>query len=354
MPFENYENQQRLSISPYAWEIIQHDMIMFKNRKFSSFINQIFTNFYRLANCSIAYQITTLENKLNSGLEPLLRRETKCATVQETIKLIIQLKEAESRLAISQTLERKKRDYISKVFRLNDANLSYLCGITTNTQNSFIICDEDKFYGVRKRKDYIECVIEEYCFLPYIEREKVYFSESFDTISSAIKNERQLDIRIDKKDIVYRIKPYAIRSNTQQTANYLVGYSSDMSKAVSYRISSIKTPIARSRSAHLYKTEKEYLETEIAEKGVEYLAYDIADIIVKFTEEGIRLYNRISTSRPLCETALEPGVEVTFRCTLRQAEIYFWKLQDSVEIVSPHQLRHKFETMYNAGNKVYD
>lgn len=354
MPFKNYENQQRLSISTFAWEIIQHDMIMFNNNKFSNFINHIFENFYQRANCSIAYQKTALENKLRSNLESLLNKEKKRAIVAETIQLLLTLKEQDGKAAVLKTLENKKGDYVSKLFRLNDTNLNYLCGITSNKQNNFMVCDEDTYYGIKKRKDYIECLLEEYCLLPYIEREKVYFSSYFDAINKSITEERQLDVKIDKKDIVYRIKPYAIRTNTQQTASYLVGYSFDMSKTVSFRISSIKSlPISRSFSAHLYKAEKEYLESQISIKGVEYLVYDMSEVIVKFSEEGIRLYNRISTSRPLCNTVLESGKEITFNCTLRQAEIYFWKLGNSVEIIAPQQLRDQFKKMYNDGEKLY-
>ena len=76
------------------------------------------------------------------------------------------------------------------MYHINDNNVEYLLED----------CDEEQYYG--RPGLYIRSIIEEYCSLPFIKRERIYRKDIYETIEKACTEERILKIKADIKTIL--------------------------------------------------------------------------------------------------------------------------------------------------------
>ena len=197
-------NKQHLNLSIVAYEVVLSDMFTFGEEKLSGFINTVFEYYYPIAEASISRALNQLNGELAKYILDISGDEKTKKRVLE--KLVSRKKDS---------LIKKAESYESgKSFKfwLNKSNLDYLSEPRSE-------CSEDKYYS--RRGKYIKSVLEEYARLPYVEREKIYFSPVMTEMQNAIRKERQLRIMTDK-DAVYSVYPYDILSDPLSTANYLV------------------------------------------------------------------------------------------------------------------------------------
>jgi hypothetical protein len=139
--------------------------------------------------------------------------------------------------------------------------------------------------------------------------------------------------------------------------NYVIGYSEELKgegnetwprRAVCYRISRIDhLLIMSSKSGFVSKADQEAIDKMVTDKDPQFLAGEIIELKVKFTDKGIESFNRQLYMRPTDFEKVE-GEENTyiFRCTEVQAINYFFKLARDVEILAPERTRDKFIQRY--------
>ena len=333
-------NKQHLNLSTFAYEVILSDMFTFGEERLSGFINTVFEYYRPIAEASISRTLNLLNGELAKHISDISGDEKTKKRVLE--KLVSQKKDS---------LIKKAESYESgKTFKfwLNKSNLDYLSEPSSE-------CSEDKYYS--RRGKYIKSVLEEYARLPYIEREKIYFSPFMAEIQNAIHEERQLRIMTDK-DVIYSVYPYKILSDPLSTANYLVGYctrydnSEDEKRPCSFKISALKSVrLEKSKSAFLKNSLWKQLSQTISSHGVQFLVGNEAEIHVKLTKIGVYKYRRHTHLRPpLLRT--ENDVYV-FQCTTAQAEYYFFKFGKDAKIILPIELRNKFMKMYEDAASEY-
>lgn len=341
MAFDGGELKQRLNLSRLAYEVIQYDQFAFQSNSLSGFLNRIFENYAPKADASISCRLRELQGILEESLsEVAVDNQTKTMIIKRLVK-----KEETALRKQSGSYEKWK----SFLFSLNVQNFSYLSELASE-------CDEQKYYT--RRGEYIKSVIEEYARLPYIRRERVYFTPFIKEIAAAIQEKRQLRITTDRNKI-YSVYPYQILPDPLSTANYLVGYcrryqcEEEEKRPVTFRISALQSvKLEKSKSAFLRKSEQKELARLIASRGVQFMGSGEEEIQVRLSEQGKFKYRRQSHLRPVLVKNLDEDVFV-FQCTQAQAEFYFFKFGEDAEIIRPESLRKKMATMYECAAEMY-
>lgn len=193
---------------------------------------------------------------------------------------------------------------------------------------------------------YISALMEKYASLPYVEREKVFFSDYIKKVYAA-KEAGEL-LLISYKGRSVRVIPYCVRMDEWSSYNYLIGYDADNTdKLVNFRIAYISSLNSRKNSKEGYYITPE-MENNILQKidecGIQFITGKPIEIKVRLTSYGKSLYDHIVFMRPAIYKMPEPNDnEYTFFCTELQAENYFRRLYYHAEITSPKSLRKIFQ-----------
>lgn len=335
-------SKQHLNLSPFAYDVIHNDMFAFGEDKLSGFINTVFDYYHPIAEASIARTLNVIKDDLQNILANI-PDENK--TVNQIIRRILVAKKSN----LTQKVNSYGKGKSFKIW-LNKKNLEYLTW-------QYSECKEDIHYSSRGK--YIKCVIEEYARLPYVEREKIYYSPVIKTIEDAIKEGCQLGIVTDSEK-AYSVYPYGILCDPLSTSNYLVGhckrygYEADEKRPCSFRISALKSIKAeRSKRAFIKESERKRLTELIASRGVQFLVGRDAEVVVKLSDSGINKYQRQVHLRPALIEKKNENIYV-FQCTTAQAEFYFFKFGPDAEIISPPQLRRRMARMYEKASEIYN
>lgn len=334
-------NKQHLNLSTRAYEVIQNDMFTFGEEKLSSFINRIFESYSPVAEASISRTLNRLKGELDQLLEGIGGDQK---TKERMVRAL--LRKERNRLQEKSLSYEKGKAF---KFWLNKKNLLYL----TEAESE---CGEEKYYGDHRGK-YIKSVLEEYARLPYVQREKIYFSPFIEEIGDAVQRQCQLRVETGTKK-VYSVYPYKVLCDPLSTANYLVGYSrryshpEDNIHPCSFRISALESVKAeKSKSAFLKQDRRKELVQIIANRGVQFMASEEEEIQVRLTEAGKVKYRRQVHLRP---TLIRKQKDIfVFQCTTAQAEFYFFKFGADAEILQPESLRKKFKEMYERAALAY-
>lgn len=334
-------NKQHLNLSALAYEVVSSDMFTFGEEKLSGFINTVFEYYHPLAEASICRTLNHLTGELDKCLSNISGDEK---TKRRVLERLISQKE--------ESLIEKAESYESGEafkFWLNKRNLVYLT--EPNSE-----CGEERYYS--RRGKYIKSVLEEYARLPYIEREKIYFSPLVEEMQTAIRDEKQLRV-VTGTDVIYSVYPYEILSDPLSTTNYLVGYCTrydnpeDEKRPCSFKISALKSVrLEKSKSAFLKDALWKQLSQTISSRGVQFMVGNEAEVYVKLTKSGETKYRRQTHLRPPLVREQDDGVYV-FQCTTAQAEFYFFKFGKDAEIIHPTELRNRFKAMYEAAANTY-
>lgn len=353
MGFGSNEQQQRLSFTNQTFAKIQFDMELFGEKHFATYINKIIYNYYPYAKSSI-------EIRLDSEREKIVKTLNSTSSKYSGSNIPLDNKEA----MLYAILENKKEE----LYTYKDMLLSGSKTRSTKISLSLDVlgyltdpcCQEVKHYS---RKEYIECLIEEFVNLSVSEKEYYYYIDRIHTITEAINGSYQLKIKTNNGNIHY-IKPYKLDSSNE-SSNYIIGYDvfdniNEYSEyAVSYRISSLLDikPI-RSKSGKLTKVQKKTLDEKLTINGPQFFSQDVEPIVVKFHGNGFEKYLRTAHLRPQYDklspkASAENGIYV-FNCAPIHAEYYFIRLGADVEILEPEYLRDKFANIYSIGNALYN
>lgn len=328
----NEEQKIRITLSDRAKSIMAEDMEIFGITKAASFINTVFENYRETAKSSVSLYLQQREIELDR-----LFSETKLDTSSKKAA-IEQLLKNEKQSIIEKISEYNTTKGDSKLYHLNDNNVEYI-----NED-----CVEDSYYS--RPGLYIRSVIEEYCALPFIERERIYRKDIFETVECACKEKRILKIKanIDRKEQILYVYPYKIMSDSFHTQSYLVCYSrkaeeEDCDKVVaSFSMARLNSPKIFSKHFHLNKNEIANIEAQVAHYSLTYLIGTPGQIQVKLTEKGKQSYQTRLYSRPDKIASLSTNDIYVFDCTQQQIFNYFFPFGAEAEIISPKSLRNRF------------
>ncbi len=342
-------NQLQFSLSYYANEIISQDIFTFglnSNNASAEYLNTVFAVYHHEAEASFEIAERLFYNRLfyhfkNTGVE--ISAET------EKHMVILAAIRKHSMIQDRTKYDKKyrKRIYVRTEIR------NYLLGYTSDENGNF--CEEG--YNYNSASDYFKAVIEEFCRRPYFEREKYYFAHHFRSIENAMNNNHAVEIKT-KNGTSFRVRAFKIDTDPQSLYHYMVGYSVPADKPdlipwkQSFRISRIeKIKEIRSVSGFIKTADQKALTDTIHENGIQFVGSDINEIIVRLTENGIKMYNHQIHLRPTVSKIINK-YDFVFRTTETQIEYYFLKFGPDAEIIQPISLRNKFrETYLSAYNK---
>lgn len=331
-PLINEEQKIRISLSDRAKLTMAEDMDVFGTPKAATFINLVFENFKSEAKSSISLYLQQRELELDR-----LFNGTKLDAISKKIAI-------DQILAFEkQGIRNKIADYNnprgeSKLYHINDNNVKYLLED----------CDEEQYYN--RPGLYLRSIIEEYCSLPFIKRERIYRKDVYETIEKACQERRILKIKANYygKDQLFYVYPYKIVPDSLHTQSYLVCYSrkaeeEDKDKIVaSFSMARINTPTMLTKTFHLNKQEIANIEAQLSNYSPAYLIGKPEQIKVRLTQKGKQSYQSRLYSRPEKIDSLSTDDIYVFDCTQQQIYNYFFPFGADAEIISPDYLRNRF------------
>ena len=182
-------NKQRLTLSRHAYSTLLHDDDIFEPDKkpkrpggdpSSTLINQIFQNFHETAESSI-------QMKLSVEREALALRFVGQEKAEICTDVVLDL----LREQLEKNVHRRQQDKGCSFFvRLSKPMLEALA--------SDELREDAEFYS-GKVGGYLKALLEEYCELPYAERERIYYKEQLQLIELAIANREQLKLTLNSR-----------------------------------------------------------------------------------------------------------------------------------------------------------
>lgn len=342
-PLINEEQKIRIALSDSAKITMFDDMDIFGTTKAASFINTVFANYKGEAKSSISLYLQQRELELDR-----LFTGTKLDTISKNIS-IDQILSVEKQELLKKITEYSTIKGESKLYHINDSNVEYLLED----------CNEEQYYS--RPGLYMRSVIEEYCALPFIKRERIYRKNIYDTIERACVEQRILKIKAtyyDKNQLFY-VYPYKIVPDPFHTQSYLVCYSrkaeeNDSDKIVaSFSMARISPPTMLTKTFYLNKQEIANIEAQISNYSPAYLVGKPELIKVRLTKKGKRSYQSRLFSRPEKIESLSTDDIYVFDCTQQQIFNYFFPFGADVEIISPDYLRNRFKNAHEKALKLY-
>ncbi|MBE6843585.1 MAG: WYL domain-containing protein [Ruminococcus sp.] len=330
--------QQWISFSLNSWNTINYDLNSFENmpeeQNLGLFLNKIIVNYADLAQCSFAEhksKYLQIINEYNENLDD-----------ENKERLLNCLIKATKKAKVSSTYE-KKRFYLEM-------------------QTKQLLCDSENDMYYDSIKEYLEAIIEEYISLPYYERERIYFRDQYEKIQKALSEHVYLKISIGNKDL--KIRPLMIETDKSANYNYLICTEAPqgIDHLISLRLHHIKLIYkTRDKFKALNKEETKKLRSLVDKYSAPYLK-GISDPMIKvhLTKSGMENYKAWINQRPpytgepdILEYENETYFVLTFNCSKRQVQNYFFKFGADAMITEPEDLRDLFSKMYDKASDIY-
>lgn len=342
-PLINGEQKIRITLSDRARLTMCEDMEVFGTFKAATFINTVFNNFKSEAKSSISLYLQQREIELDR-----LFAEAKIDATSKRIAMN-QILSVEKKAIVDKISEYSTLKGESKLYHINDSNVKYLIED----------CDENQHYN--RPGLYMRSIIEEYCSLPFIKRERIYRKDIYDSIERACQEKRILKIKANYygKDQLFYVYPYKIVPDSFHTQAYLVCYSRKADQKendkiiASFSMARINTPTMLTKTFHLNKQEISNIESQISNYSPAYLIGKPEQIKVKLTKKGKQSYQSRLYSRPEKIEPLSTDDIYVFDCTQQQIFNYFFPFGSDAEIISPKYLRNRFKNAHGKALKRY-
>ena len=337
------EQRVRINLSEQASLVLEEDMYQFEVKERSAFMNTVFRNYHQNAPASVSLYLQTRRSEMIDQFSEIISGE------EEREHIISALLDNEEKGLLDQIRQEQKLRCQSNSYRINNENLQFL----TSEE-----CGESEYYDDRPSL-YIKCILEEYSRLPFIERERIFFADSYAAVEDAIKTHSLLKVRT-KGNKLFHVYPFSLETDSLSTRLYLTGFSKRISEGssekipASFRIPRLTSITCLRQSGRLTADEAAEIKQAIRSKSVQFLLSDEDTIRVRLTDEGIRKYNNQLYLRPTKDPELSSGYEYVFHCTSQQAEYYFFKFGKDAEIIAPPFLRSKFIEAYKNAAYIYN
>ena len=344
---DRIENKLRINLSPHADSILLHDLDVFQvepERRSTPkcvLINRIFEYFRDQAESSIASTLESRRIRLAGQLSEFPDPQAR----ETAIRLILRDDAEELKEKSRKRLEETGEPFLIRIFK---DNLQYLLSDEGQA--------ESQAYN-DKIGPYFKALLEEYCQLPYVERERIYFRKKKEEIDLAIRYRKMLRIVTRKQHRSY-VKPLELRTDPGRMYHYLVGLTSSGRegpwKIGCFRLCFITDCKRLDYSGFIPSDQEKEIRRAISERGVQYLSGEdpIQKILVEFTPNGEKSYRQILHLRP--QYTSHDGLIYEFHCPVKQAEDYFFKFGHNARILEPVYLAEKFQRKYQNAAKKYD
>lgn len=340
------ENKLRIPLSAYAAQIIENDCMSFSRKK-TTLINAIILNYYQIAPCSISLRMLDYKKELSGCF--------KKSELQHNEAIIDKILIEKSKELKEKYAKRRKAD-VNWQITLNKKVIELL------TSDPYT--QEEKYYE-NKPGRYIQSIIEEYAIQPFFIREEIIYKQIIDTINEAVSGKYLLKI-INNNGKHISLKPYQISTDPLSMYHYIIGYStlpesiknsktSRYSEGVlSIRLSRIvDVEIQHLQSGELSSNEKRQIETELSEKGVQFVSGNTSSISIWLSDYGIKKYNSQLHLRPLGYKDENDEHIYHFECTEAQILYYFIGFGKDAKILSPASLKSNFKNIYSSALELY-
>lgn len=351
-----YADKQRLNLSGRAKAVLLHDCMIFEPGKnaetesgaiTSTLINRVFRSWRENAHASILLRLEEKRAEVTKLLGEDVSPEQRDKILNRTLAVYETELQAEAE-------ERYRQKDFPFSFRFDKENFEYLCGEGNGESKYF-----NKNVGL-----YVKAVIEEYCELSYVERERIFCREIVRTEAVARENGGTLKLTMYQKDrrtgkqrLVY-LKPYGIMQDSENMYNYLVGEGSgspeEPGTIQSIRLTSVEKADEQARRGFLSTARKNEIEKLVRQQGVQYLSGKKAEspVRVRLTENGEDMYRRIRNQRPEKRSTVVEH-EYEFDCTPFQAQVYFFRFGPDAKILAPQELADTVRDMHRAAAAQY-
>ena len=336
-PLINEEHKVRITLSVNARIKMAEDMTIFRVEKATTFINTVFDNYKNEAKASISLYL----HQRRLALEELFSKsELDDYSRKAAIECLLA---EEKRTACENAKTFKSLKGEGKLYHINNKNVQFL------TED----CEEEEYYS--RPGFYIRAVVEEYCSLPFIERERIYRKDVYETIAHARDKNQILKIKVRQYDKVrnFFVYPYKILPDPLQTQSYLTCYTKEAGSEgsgktiASFAMARLNPPTVLAKTFHLTKKEKDAIQEQIEKNSPAYLLDKAEQIRIRLTENGKQIYQSRLSNRPE-KIAVIDDIYV-FDCTQRQIFNFFFSFGAEAEILSPESLREQFRsTLSNA------
>lgn len=355
---EGCDNKQRINLSNHAYETLLWDAEVFlrsreamslAGRLSSTIVNRILQAFRAKAQSSIAAALSRREHKLRAMLDSMSNPQAR----EEALKLCLLSAEEEYKKKAERRLCDKQHAFS---IRINKSNLKFLASKEGLAEGGYYRGNVGK---------YVKAVVEEYCELPNVRRERIFLKSNFAKIERAISERKLLKLTLHRPDSpesvnVWYMKPLCLQEDTEHLYNYVAGMvassqsaPSDEWKMGSYRLTNIKEIAVQAHPGRVSEKSAKEIEAAIKKCGIQFLsAVNTKKIVVQLTPRGEKMYSRILHLRP--SFVKKEGSVYEFDCSWNQADFYFFKFGPEAKILEPKHLADDFNQRYQRATAQYE
>ncbi len=182
------------------------------------------------------------------------------------------------------------------------------------------------------------------------EREKIVRKQVYELLIKAKTKKLCACISLKSGRVLKKASVYAVAPAKDELYNYALVY--DGNKNVTLRLSNIKCAHLTHVSANIPELNAGYFDRQI-ECGAQYsiTSTDCENIVVKLTEHGKRLFEKIYLYRP--KPLSVNGDEYIFNCSYAQVIYYFERFGEDALILSPKALALEMKAYYQKAYFAY-
>lgn len=325
----NGEQRMRLQLSPLAMAVIEEDKLAFGVKSHSELLCRIFENHYVVSPASIGRTLTLREQELTALLQ--------------------------NPAAVRRMLDHEKQQLLCRR-KYETVGGKQMIRLQNRTVATLLACEviEEAYY--RHPVDYLRAVVEDYCRLTAVERQRVYFAALFETMEAALHQNRLLQVVTQRED-AYLVEPCVLQTDKLSSNYYLAGYSrpegadAQERKAASFRVTALKSvTLLKAKMEDPHGLQRD-MQERIVRQGIQFLLDDSCRIRVRLTENGVKKYHRLTSLRPVGKPIGDGVWE--FDCTELQAQRYFLRMGADCEVLEPASLRERLAAELKAAAEKY-
>ena len=196
---------------------------------------------------------------------------------------------------------------------------------------------------------FLRDMLASYAALPQSEREIIMFAEEYETIQTAIKNNRMIRFATRRTPgVIHDVNLYSVAPSKERLFTYVL--CEEQGLISSYRLSRVNLPISLS-AERKFSAESEEKFRRMLKYGPAFAINTLEDIHVRFTQEGLKKYQAIYTNRP--DPVSVDGNEMIFECAREQLIRYLERLGAEAVVISPEDVREEINNYYKAALQAY-
>ena len=362
----NSENKLRITITYLAMNTLCEDEADF-GLGMATLVNRIIAYYSPIANASISVQVSKYAARLKKALgyeENIWQNQNKKNGTQESSKSHNASKEVrdfDENGIIEKLTIAEEQSLISSLPKYKDTPESFLFRVSND--NIFLLTQdptrhEERYYK-KGIKAYVEALVEEFTRLPFVDRERIYCTKVVHTLETAMQTETAVYIfhTFGKK---YLMRVFEITTDSLSTHNYIISRLIDTenskmnNRIYTFRLSRIEKVLEKPGiSGAFTDEEKKKTALAVSKSGAQFLGDRISNIVVEFTDEGLKQFASQMHLRPHVKKIRPDGHTYEFECTSTQAIFYFRRLGATAKILKPAFLTREMEKWFHNAAEHY-